>query len=164
MNSLGVSPYVNNLSADLADGLIIFQLYETISPGCVEWPKVTRKFSRMKKFMEKLENCNYAVELGRKQKYSLVGIAGENSVTRWPGWPEISFLNRHHSLNLFAKSRQWRVESRPFNDLSPFLAILQMAKNEFVFLVLKIARLHREFYHYGRSLIQDKYLKTAAVT
>ena len=26
MNSLGVSPYVNNLSSDLADGLIIFQL------------------------------------------------------------------------------------------------------------------------------------------
>ena len=32
----------------------------------------------MKKFMEKLENCNYAVELGRKQKYSLVGIAGQD--------------------------------------------------------------------------------------
>lgn len=32
----------------------------------------------MKKFMEKLENCNYAVDLGRKQKYSLVGIAGQD--------------------------------------------------------------------------------------
>ena len=69
MNSLGVSPYVNCLSSDLADGLIIFQLYEIISPGCVEWNKVTRKFSRMKKFMEKIQNCNYVVELGRKQKY-----------------------------------------------------------------------------------------------
>ena len=78
MNSLGVSPYVNNLSSDLADGLIIFQLYEIINPGVVEWNKVTRKFSRMKKFMEKLENCNYAVELGRRQKYSLVGIAGQD--------------------------------------------------------------------------------------
>lgn len=78
MNSLGVSPYVNCLSSDLADGLIIFQLYEIINPGCVEWPKVTRKFSRMKKFMEKLENCNYVVELGRRQKYSLVGIAGQD--------------------------------------------------------------------------------------
>lgn len=78
MNSLGVSPYVNNLSSDLADGLIIFQLYEIINPGVVEWTKVTRKFSRMKKFMEKLENCNYAVELGRRQKYSLVGIAGQD--------------------------------------------------------------------------------------
>ena len=32
----------------------------------------------MKKFMEKIENCNYAVDLGRKQKYSLVGIAGQD--------------------------------------------------------------------------------------
>ncbi len=78
MNSLGVSPYVNCLSSDLADGLIIFQLYEIINPGTVKWDKVTRKFSRMKRFMEKLENCNYAVDLGRKQKYSLVGIAGQD--------------------------------------------------------------------------------------
>ena len=57
---------------------ILFFRYDIIQPGSVEWPKVTRKFSRMKKFMEKLENCNYAVELGRKQKYSLVGIAGQD--------------------------------------------------------------------------------------
>ena len=28
--------------------------------------------------MEKLENCNYAVQLGKQQKYSLVGIAGQD--------------------------------------------------------------------------------------
>lgn len=28
--------------------------------------------------MEKLENCNYAVELGKKLKFSLVGIAGQD--------------------------------------------------------------------------------------
>ena len=39
---------------------------------------VCRKFNKMKKFMEKLENCNYVVDLGRKQKYSLVGIAGQD--------------------------------------------------------------------------------------
>ena len=78
MNSLGVSPYVNWLYSDLADGLIIFQLYETITPGTVEWNKVHKKFNRMKKFMEKLENCNYVVELGRKQSFSLVGIAGQD--------------------------------------------------------------------------------------
>jgi len=76
MNSLGVSPYVNWMYSDLADGLIIFQLYDIIKPGVVTWPKVHKKFNRMKKFMEKLENCNYAVDLGRKQKFSLVGIAG----------------------------------------------------------------------------------------
>lgn len=29
-------------------------------------------------FMEKLENCNYAVELGKVLKFSLVGIAGQD--------------------------------------------------------------------------------------
>jgi len=78
MNSLGVAPYVNWMYSDLADGLIIFQLYDIIKPGSVEWPKVHKKFHKMKKFMEKLENCNYVVDLGRKQKYSLVGIAGQD--------------------------------------------------------------------------------------
>jgi len=78
MNSLGVSPYVNWLYSDLADGLIIFQLYDIIQPGAVTWNKVHKKFNRMRKFMEKLENCNYVVDLGRKQKFSLVGIAGQD--------------------------------------------------------------------------------------
>ena len=72
MNSLGVSPYVNWMYSDLADGLVIFQLYDIIQPGVVTWPKVHKKFNRMKKFMEKLENCNYVVELGRKQVGAVV--------------------------------------------------------------------------------------------
>lgn len=36
------------------------------------------KFTKLKKFMEKLENCNYAVELGKQLKFSLVGIAGQD--------------------------------------------------------------------------------------
>lgn len=35
-----------------------------------------RQFSKLRKFMERLENCNYAVELGRQLGFSLVGIAG----------------------------------------------------------------------------------------
>ncbi|XP_075219402.1 plastin-2 fimbrin isoform X2 [Lycorma delicatula] len=78
MNSMGVMPYVNWLYSDLADGLIIFQLYDIIKPGIVKWNKVHRKFSKLRKFMEKLENCNYAVELGKQLKFSLVGIAGQD--------------------------------------------------------------------------------------
>ncbi|XP_022160057.1 plastin-3 [Myzus persicae] len=78
MNSMGVAPHVNWLYSDLADGLIIFQLYDIIKPGIVNWSKVHRKFSKLRKFMEKLENCNYAVELGRQLKFSLVGIAGQD--------------------------------------------------------------------------------------
>jgi len=78
MNSMGVTPHVNWLYSDLADGLIIFQLYDIIKPGIVNWNRVHRKFSKLRKFMEKLENCNYAIELGKELKFSLVGIAGQD--------------------------------------------------------------------------------------
>ncbi|XP_050526775.1 plastin-3 [Daktulosphaira vitifoliae] len=78
MNSMGVAPHVNWLYSDLADGLVIFQLYDIIKPGIVNWSKVHRKFTKLRMFMEKLENCNYAVELGRQLKFSLVGIAGQD--------------------------------------------------------------------------------------
>lgn len=75
---MGVSPHVNWLYSDLADGLVIFQLFDAIKPGSVNWSRVHRKFSPLRKFMEKLENCNYAVELGKQLKFSLVGIAGQD--------------------------------------------------------------------------------------
>ncbi|XP_028135162.1 plastin-2 [Diabrotica virgifera virgifera] len=79
INSMGVSPHVNWLYSDLADGLIVFQLYDIIKPGTVKWNRVHRKFTNeRKKFMEKLENCNYAVELGKEIKFSLVGIGGQD--------------------------------------------------------------------------------------
>uniref|UniRef100_A0A2I9LPF2 Plastin-2 n=1 Tax=Centruroides hentzi TaxID=88313 RepID=A0A2I9LPF2_9SCOR len=78
MNSMGVSPYVNWLYSDLADGLVIFQLYDIIKPGIVDWNKVHKSFNRLKAFMEKLENCNYTVDLGKQLKFSLVGIAGQD--------------------------------------------------------------------------------------
>ncbi|OXU28618.1 hypothetical protein TSAR_010923 [Trichomalopsis sarcophagae] len=78
MNSMGVTPYVNWLYSDLADGLIFFQLYDIIKPGTVNWNKVHKKFSKLRKFMEKLENCNYVVELGKQMNFSLVGIAGQD--------------------------------------------------------------------------------------
>jgi len=82
MNSLGVSPQVNYLYSDLCDGLIIFQLMDFIKPGIVDWKKVKTldKMSKMaaKRLQEVLGNCNYAVELGKKLNFSLVGIAGSD--------------------------------------------------------------------------------------
>ncbi|XP_054000423.1 plastin-1 isoform X1 [Hylaeus anthracinus] len=78
MNSMGVMPHVNWLYSDLADGLVIFQLYDIIKPGTVNWNRVHKKFTKLRKFMEKLENCNYAVELGKTMNFSLVGIAGQD--------------------------------------------------------------------------------------
>uniref|UniRef100_A0A8C3DN76 Plastin 1 n=1 Tax=Corvus moneduloides TaxID=1196302 RepID=A0A8C3DN76_CORMO len=79
MNSLGVSPYVNHLYSDLSDALIIFQLYE-MTRVPVDWSHINKPpYSLLGGNMKKIENCNYAVELGKtKAKFSLVGIAGHD--------------------------------------------------------------------------------------
>lgn len=78
MNSLGVSPFVNRLYSDISNGLVLIQLFDIIKPGCVQWNRVHKQFSRLKAFMEKLENCNYCVELGKMHNFSLVGVAGQD--------------------------------------------------------------------------------------
>ncbi|KAJ8372583.1 hypothetical protein AAFF_G00281270 [Aldrovandia affinis] len=80
MNSLGVNPHVNHLYGDLHDALVILQLYEKIKVP-VDWAnKVNRPpYHKLGANMKKLENCNYAVELGKNEaKFSLVGIGGQD--------------------------------------------------------------------------------------
>ncbi|XP_038673494.1 plastin-1-like [Scyliorhinus canicula] len=79
MNSQGVSPFVNHLYSDLTDGLVIFQLYEKVTVP-VDWYHVNRPpYPQLGANMKKLENCNYAVELGKtKASFSLVGIGGQD--------------------------------------------------------------------------------------
>lgn len=79
MNSLGVSPFVNNLYQDLKDGLVLIQLFDKIEPGCVNWKKVNQPpYKKIGGNMKKLENDNYALELGKKMNFSLVGIDGKD--------------------------------------------------------------------------------------
>ena len=52
-----------------------------VKPGIVDWVKrvnTREKMSKIpaKKFQQILENCNYAVELGKKLNLVLVGIGG----------------------------------------------------------------------------------------
>lgn len=80
MNSLGVNPHVNHLYSDLQTATVIFQLYEKIKIP-VNWDRVTRGpfKQRIGGNMKKVENCNYAIELGKtKACFSLVGIGGED--------------------------------------------------------------------------------------
>ncbi|CAL9707471.1 unnamed protein product [Knipowitschia caucasica] len=80
MNSLGVNPYVNHLYGDIQSALVIFQLYEKIKVP-VNWDRVNRGPFKLLigGNMKKVENCNYAVQLGKdKAKFSLVGIGGED--------------------------------------------------------------------------------------
>jgi len=76
MNSLGVDPYVNHLYEDLRDGIILLQILDKIEPGLVDWSKVNTKHP-LNKF-KCVENCNYAITLGKQIKFSLVGIGGQD--------------------------------------------------------------------------------------
>ena len=51
---MGVSPYVNRLYVELQDGVILFQLYDIIKPGTVEWKRVIKSFSKLKVTFEKI--------------------------------------------------------------------------------------------------------------
>ena len=105
LNSLGVDPAVFNLFQNLKDGLVILQAYDKILPGSVVWrrvskPKggaqpvveetygddeeaedigVTPNQSTLSRFKQ-VENCNYAVELGKQNGFHLVGIQGADIV------------------------------------------------------------------------------------
>lgn len=73
MNSLGVDPFVASLYEDLKDGTILLQTIDKIHPGQVQWNRVNKQAnSRFKK----VENTNYAVDLGKVNKYSLVNVSG----------------------------------------------------------------------------------------
>lgn len=104
---MGVNPYVNWLYSDLSNGLIIFQvnnkkiaysfgnyfmkynyygfikhffvkLYDIIKPHVVDWKRVVKTFHKLRGMMDQIQNCNYAVELGKQLCFSLVGIQGKD--------------------------------------------------------------------------------------
>lgn len=108
MNSLGVNPFVYHLYNDLNNGLILFQLYEDIKRGTVNWEKVNRPPFKLAAGgnMKKIENCNYVVELGKgKCNYSLVGIGGEDiyNGTHTLVLALLWQMLRHYTFELLAK-------------------------------------------------------------
>jgi len=102
MNSLGVNPFVNNLYIDLRDGQVLLQLFDQVEPGCVNWRKANKDPQTTWK---RLENDNYAVEVGKSLKFSLVGIQGKDildgnkTLTLAVVWQ----LMRHHVLSILRK-------------------------------------------------------------
>jgi len=100
INSLGIEPYVNNLFEDLRDGIVILKVMDIVQPGIVDWTKVNTKHP-LNRF-KKVENCNYAVVLGKQMKFSLVGIGGvdivdgKQNLTLALVWQ----LMRQHVLNI----------------------------------------------------------------
>jgi len=100
MNSLGVDPYVNNLFDDLKDGLALLRIIDKIEPGRVDWKRVNQKTPMHK--LKMVENSNYAIDICKDLKFSLVGIAGSDIVdgnetlTLATVWQ----LMRHHVLTV----------------------------------------------------------------
>ncbi|KAI6779478.1 Fimbrin [Emericellopsis cladophorae] len=78
LNSLDVQPAVVSFFDDLRDGTILMQAYDKVIKGSVNWRHVNKKpahggeISRFKA----VENTNYAIELGKQNGFSLVGIQG----------------------------------------------------------------------------------------
>ncbi|KAK9517582.1 hypothetical protein VZT92_022941 [Zoarces viviparus] len=81
MNSLGVSPHVHHIYGDLQDAMVILQLYEKIKVP-VDWDSKVNlpPFKGIGGgHLKKMENCTYAVDLGKKEAgFSLVGIGGQD--------------------------------------------------------------------------------------
>lgn len=78
LNSLDVQPSVNSLFDDLRDGTVLLQAYDKVIPGSVNWRhanKLPASGAEMSRF-KAVENTNYVVELGKQNRFSLVGIQG----------------------------------------------------------------------------------------
>ncbi|KAI5298909.1 DNA-directed DNA polymerase alpha catalytic subunit pol1, partial [Ascosphaera pollenicola] len=78
LNSLDVQPAVNSLFDDLRDGAVLLQAYDKVIPGLVNWRHVNKPPAHggeMLRF-KAVENTNYAIELGKQSRFSLVGIQG----------------------------------------------------------------------------------------
>ncbi|KAF7508374.1 Fimbrin, actin-bundling protein [Endocarpon pusillum] len=78
LNSLDVQPTINSLFDDLRDGSILLQAYDKVIHGSVNWRHVNKpppNGGEMSRF-KAVENTNYAIELGKQNRFSLVGIQG----------------------------------------------------------------------------------------
>eukprot|EP00761_Pharyngomonas_kirbyi_P011416 gb/GECH01011441.1/.p1 GENE.gb/GECH01011441.1/~~gb/GECH01011441.1/.p1 ORF type:complete len:610 (+),score=136.96 gb/GECH01011441.1/:1-1830(+) len=69
----------NNLYEDMRDGLLLLKLYDEVKPGIVNWKKVDMK---PKMRFHKVSNTNYAVDLGKEMKFSMVNIGGTDIVDK----------------------------------------------------------------------------------
>ncbi|CAG8630262.1 6214_t:CDS:10 [Funneliformis mosseae] len=74
LNSLDVTPAVNNLYEDVKDGLILLQAFDKVAPNLVNWKKVN-KSPNLSRFKQ-VENTNYAIAIGKELRFSLVNIQG----------------------------------------------------------------------------------------
>lgn len=131
LNSLDVQPVVQSFFDDLRDGTILLQAYDKVIPGSVNFRHVNKppahggEMSRFKA----VENTNYAVELGKQNRFSLVGIQGadltdgQRTLTLGLVWQ----LMRRDILNTLAAVSQ-RMGKRELTDADMIKWANEMSK------------------------------------
>jgi len=100
---------------DCKDGLVLLKVIDFISPGSVSWNKVEKQPNN--KF-KKVSNDNYAVDLGKKMKFSLVGIGGSDIVD---GNKKLLLafvwqLMRFHTLKFLAEVQKKKFGGKEVTD------------------------------------------------
>lgn len=78
MNSMGVAPFVRDLSSDLRSGLIFLQLCDVLEPGLVDWSKVVRVFDSKRRIFQMQDNCTYVIEYANSLDVNVVNLSGED--------------------------------------------------------------------------------------
>ncbi|XP_074272972.1 fimbrin-4-like [Silene latifolia] len=78
LNSLGTSTYVNNLFEDVRTGWSLLEVLDKVSPGSVNWKRASKPPIKMP--FKKVENCNQVIDVGKRLKFSLVNVAGNDFV------------------------------------------------------------------------------------
>ncbi|KAJ4396272.1 fimbrin [Gnomoniopsis smithogilvyi] len=78
LNSLDVQPAVQSFFDDLCDGTILLQAYDKVIKGSVNWRHVNKRPANGGDIIrfKAVENTNYAIELGKQNGFSLVGVQG----------------------------------------------------------------------------------------
>ena len=80
INSLNIDGlYINDLFADLQDGVALLKVMDRVQPGVVSWRKVN--MNPTSKF-KKVENANYAVVIGKQMHFVLVNVGGVDIVDK----------------------------------------------------------------------------------
>ncbi|XP_047318087.1 fimbrin-1-like isoform X2 [Impatiens glandulifera] len=115
INSLSIASFVNNLFEDVRNGWVLLEVLDKIFPGTVNWKQATKPPIEM--LFRKVENCNQAVQIGKKLKFSLVNVAG-NDIVHGNQKLILAFLwqlMRFNMLQLLKKLRS-RSQGKEFTD------------------------------------------------
>ncbi|VEL21255.1 unnamed protein product [Protopolystoma xenopodis] len=78
MNSMGVAPFVKDLSVDLRTGLIFLQLVDILHTSTVDWSKIVRQFDPKRRIFQMQDNCSYAIEYANMLGLNVVNQSGED--------------------------------------------------------------------------------------